>query len=70
MFNRRDCTCYTLIMKKFKRKTKTKIVLEDTYKNVTYKANYKGYLIGDIPNSFGRKGQVFFSRKGLTYIKQ
>ena len=29
---------------------------------------YKGYLIGDIPNSFGEYGTHWFNYKGLTYL--
>ena len=29
---------------------------------------YKGYLIGDIPTSFGEIGTHWFNYKGLTYV--
>ena len=29
---------------------------------------YKGYLIGDVPNSFGEYGTHWFNYKGLTYL--
>ena len=47
-------------MKTFKKINSTTIKLADT--------RYKGYLIGDIPNSFGEYKTHWFNYKGLTYL--
>lgn len=47
-------------MKIFKKLNSKAIKLNNT--------EYKGYLIGDIPNSFGEYGTHWFNYKGLTYL--
>ena len=47
-------------MKTFKKVNITTIKLSDI--------KYKGYLIGDIPTSFGEIGTHWFNYKGLTYV--